>query len=62
MDKLPPALVQVWLTMAHTEQTHFQDTKDKAIKKLIHHFGNVDIAQMYVDEFKKRNDEVVKRN
>lgn len=54
MDKLPPALVQVWLTMAHTEQTHFQDTKDKAIKKLIHHFGNVDIAQLYVDEFKKK--------
>ena len=40
--------------MAHTKQTHFQDTKDKAIKKLIHHFGNVDIAQMYVDDFKKR--------
>jgi len=46
--KLPIALVKTWLELSSTDNPESPEAHDLAIKKLLHYFGNIDLAEDYV--------------
>ncbi len=51
--KVPVALVKTWLEQSRTKCNNpiFQKIHDDAIEKLLHHFGNIDLAEDYVKRY-----------
>lgn len=48
--KLPISLVKTWLELSSTQNPESQQAHDDAIKKILHYFGNTDIAIDYVNK------------
>lgn len=46
--KLPIALVKTWLELSSTDDPESPEAHGLAIKKILHYFGNKDIAEDYV--------------
>lgn len=46
--KLPIALVKTWLELSSTNDPESPEAHSLAIKKILHYFGNKDIAEDYV--------------
>ncbi len=46
--KLPISLVKTWLELSSTNDPESPEAHDLAIEKLLHYFGNIDLAEDYV--------------
>ena len=46
---LPVSLVKTWLELSSTSTPESPEAHDLSIKKLLHHFGNIEIAEDYVN-------------
>ena len=46
---LPISLVKTWLELSRTSNPESPEVHNLSIKKLLHHFGNIDIAEDYVN-------------
>jgi len=46
--KLPISLVKTWLELSSTDNPESPEAHHAAIEKLLHYFGNIDIAEDYV--------------
>ena len=53
MNNLPVVLVNTWLLIEADKSEENRSARKVAVKNLIKAFGNIDVAQRYVDENKK---------
>ncbi len=53
--ELPVSLVKNWLVLSRDNNSESQKAHDYAIKKLLHHFGNIDLAEDYVKRYGQHN-------
>jgi len=56
MDKISPALVKTWLFMAKSKEAKFQKSKEHAQNNITKNFGNIIVAELYIE--KRRDDEI----
>lgn len=49
---LPRILTETWLFLAYSVDSEFKGIKSKALNNLIKAFGNIAVAEMYLETFK----------
>ncbi len=54
MRKPPYKLVETWLTLATDNRKENRQASQAATTNLINVFGNIDVAQVYLDENTKK--------
>ena len=52
---LPISLVKTWLTLSNTNEPESPEAHGLAIKKILHYFGNEDIAEDYTNANDNKN-------
>ena len=55
MIKLPNALVETWLLLATDTRQENSEASQVANQKIINVFGNIDVAQVYLEQNAKKS-------
>ncbi|WP_157442948.1 hypothetical protein [Colwellia piezophila] len=54
MKNYPPrVLTQTWITLASSNQLENEEASRKAMNNIIEVFGNIEVAEMYLDTFER---------
>ena len=54
--KLPVSLVKTWLELSSSSTPESPEARELSIQKLLHHFGNIEVAEDYVTHSKLLNE------
>lgn len=57
MNNLPVVLVNTWLLIAADKREENREARKVAIKNIFTAFGNIDVAQLYVEKHTKKTAE-----
>ncbi len=59
MKNLPNTLVETWLLLATNNSEENREASKIATKNIIHVFGNIDVARVYLEQNEKEFPELV---